>query len=219
MRLPWKFQQASNLDATNVDLAKLKKEANQLAAQTLIEEGMDLARNGNFDKAKGKFQQASNLDATNVDLAKLKKEANQLHAQTLIKEGIYEVRQGNVTKALYLYNQAQNIDPNINIDAKSRATFCWFGSIYRHAQKVLFVCEKAVKLAPDEETKAFSLVSRGLARALTGNTQVAIADFEAFVNSPKFGEEEKKQVKQWIELLEKGENPFTDEVLENLKNE
>ena len=80
---------------------------------------------------------------------------------------------------------------------------------------VLFACEQAVQLAPDN---AGYRDSRGLARALTGNTQGAIEDFQAFVNSPEFDEQFRNKRKQWIELLKKGKNPFTDEVLEDLKN-
>ena len=37
--------------------------------------------------------------------------------------------------------------------------------------------------------------------------------------SPEYDEESRNKRKQWIKALEKGENPFTDEVLEELKNE
>ncbi|MGB5593673.1 MAG: hypothetical protein WBM62_06530, partial [Crocosphaera sp.] len=67
--------------------------------------------------------------------------------------------------------------------------------------------------------KALSIGSRGLARALTGNIEGAIKDFQIVVNSPYYPEKYKKQRKQWIESLKKGENPFNDEVLEELKNE
>ncbi len=215
-----KFQQASKLDPTNVNLAELKAKANQLEAQTLIDQGKDLAAiNVDLKGAYGKFQQASKLDPENVDLAELETEAQQLAAQTLIEKGIDQVRQGNinVTEAISLYNQVQNINPNLEIDAKSWNSLCWFGSIYRQAKDVLFACEQAVQLASDEASQVSYLDSRGLARALTGNTQGAIKDFQAYVNSRKFGEEDKNQVKQWLELLKKGENPFTDEALEDLK--
>ncbi|MDJ0689527.1 MAG: hypothetical protein QNJ41_13555 [Xenococcaceae cyanobacterium MO_188.B32] len=67
--------------------------------------------------------------------------------------------------------------------------------------------------------KVGSLDSRGLARALTGNIQGAIDDFQEYVKSPHRAERYKSKRQQWIEALKKGENPFTDEVLEDLKNE
>ncbi|WP_413168061.1 hypothetical protein ACL6C3_15205 [Capilliphycus salinus ALCB114379] len=58
--------------------------------------------------------------------------------------------------------------------------------------------------------------SRGLARALTGDVDGAIEDFEKFVQLAG-NEEEKAQRKGWIESLKKGENPFTDEVLKEFR--
>jgi regulator of sirC expression with transglutaminase-like and TPR domain len=57
---------------------------------------------------------------------------------------------------------------------------------------------------------------RGLARALTGDYQGAIDDFQILVDTIK-NEEEKARFEGWIETLKKGENPFTSEVLEKLK--
>jgi hypothetical protein len=52
---------------------------------------------------------------------------------------------------------------------------------------------------------------------MTGTKQ--LADFQAFVNSPNVLEEDKAKRRQWIEDLQNGKNPFTDKVLEELKNE
>ena len=114
-----------------------------------------------------------------------------------------------------LYNKAQSIDPN-EIDTELWDQLCWLGSLDRHAQDVFFACEKAVELAPDN---LIYRDARGLARALTGNTQGASEDFQAFVDSPEFDEEYRNKRKQWIDALKKGEDPFTDEVLEDLKKE
>ncbi|MDE5120821.1 MAG: tetratricopeptide repeat protein, partial [Trichodesmium sp. St19_bin1] len=71
-----------------------------------------------------------------------------------------------------------------------------------------------VKLKPnDRKIRRY----RGLARALTGNYQGAIEDFQVLVDTTK-DEDEKAKVEGWIETLKKGENPFTSEVLEELKN-
>jgi hypothetical protein len=48
--------------------------------------------------------------------------------------------------------------------------------------------------------------------------QGAIADFQAYIAAPNLDETTKAQPKQWIEALKKGENPFTDQVLDELKN-
>ena len=77
----------------------------------------------------------------------------------------------------------------------------------------MFACEKAVKLTPNYgEIRRY----RGLATALTGNYQGAIEDFQVLVESIE-DEENKARVEGWIETLKKGENPFTSEVLKELK--
>ena len=60
--------------------------------------------------------------------------------------------------------------------------------------------------------------SRGLALALTGNTQGAIEDFQFFVDQAGWMQKnEKQQAQDWLEALKKGEKPFTKEVLEGLR--
>ncbi|MCG8368194.1 MAG: hypothetical protein MJA27_33290, partial [Pseudanabaenales cyanobacterium] len=83
---------------------------------------------------------------------------------------------------------------------------------YNQAEKVIFACEKAIALNPQNGD---IIDSRGLARALTGDTQGAIADFKVFVAWTS-EEDSKAQRQAWIEALEQGENPFTPEVLESL---
>ncbi|MEQ9548299.1 MAG: tetratricopeptide repeat protein [Coleofasciculus sp. G3-WIS-01] len=73
-------------------------------------------------------------------------------------------------------------------------------------------CEKAVALAP--ENGEFR-DSRGIARALTGDKQGAIEDFQAFIESTNW-EEGKKQRQGWIDALKAGKNPFTEEEIEEL---
>lgn len=75
-------------------------------------------------------------------------------------------------------------------------------------------CEQAVALAPEN---CDIRNSRGLARALTGDIEGAIENFQAFVNviiEPKWS---RAQRQHWIEALRAGENPFTPEELEKLR--
>ncbi len=134
-------------------------------------------------------------------------------------EGARLAREGKIEEAIAAFTEAQKLDPSLKIEANLWNTLCWFGSIYRHAKDVLLACENAVSNAPDDMSKAMYLDSRGLARALTGNTQGAIKDFQAYVDSPDIPNKYKNQRLEWIEALKKGENPFTDEVLEELKNQ
>ena len=79
----------------------------------------------------------------------------------------------------------------------------------------MFACEKAVALAPKHgEIRD----SRGLARALTGNTQGAIEDFQAFVDWTN-NDEQRLQRQGWIDALRAGENPFTEVEIKSLLEE
>lgn len=57
---------------------------------------------------------------------------------------------------------------------------CWLGSVNEFAATVMRACEQAVELAPNAR-KGLWKDLRGLARALTGDTAGAIADFAALV--------------------------------------
>ena len=72
-------------------------------------------------------------------------------------------------------------------------------------------CENAVALEPKNGKFRDS---RGIARTLTGDNKGAIEDFQAFIESSDL-EWEKEKRQGWIDALKAGENPFTEEVLEN----
>ena len=100
------------------------------------------------------------------------------------------------------------------ISANDWNGLCWNGSLNGYASDVIFACEKAVALAPNDGAIRDS---RGLARALTGDFDGAIEDFQAYIDLADSPDEMKNQRREWIEALERGENPFTEEVLESLR--
>ena len=130
------------------------------------------------------------------------------------EEGKKLAKEGKIEQTINLYNQAQKLDSNVKIDGENWEELCLLGSLNNQAQDVMFACEKAVKLKPNDGKIRRS---RGLARALTGNYQGAIEDFQLLVESME-DEEKKARVESWIKTLKKGENPFTSEVLEELKS-
>jgi non-specific serine/threonine protein kinase/serine/threonine-protein kinase len=89
---------------------------------------------------------------------------------------------------------------------------CWWGSLAGHARLVLDLCDAAVE-ASDDSNRPRIRDSRGLARALTGDVDGAIADFEAYMARPAnvSGVAERRA---WIEALRRGANPLTHEVLD-----
>jgi tetratricopeptide (TPR) repeat protein len=92
---------------------------------------------------------------------------------------------------------------------------CRFGSLSGFAAEVMSACEHAVRQRPDY---AGFRDSRGLARALTGDFEGAIDDFQSFVETEDGSPEVVAQHREWIRLLEEGANPFDEKTLAKLRN-
>jgi WD40 repeat protein len=214
-----KFKRAQQLDAS-VNVAKLAANAEKLAAtlvaRKLIDDSKKLAADGDLAGATAKFKQAQQLDAS-VNVAKLTTEINRLAAANWIEQGKNQVREGKVTAALALYDRAKKLDPTLKIGAAAWNYLCYQGSIYGQASDVMFACEKAVKLAAAGEKGNYQ-ESRGLAKALSGDKQGAIADFQAYIDDRQSDPAYKDQHKKWIAAIEKGEDPFTAQVLQQIKS-
>lgn len=139
----------------------------------------------------------------------------------LVDRGKKIAQQGSIESSILLYEQAQKIDPDLKIDAVSWNELCLQGSLYGYAKDVLEACDQAVENASAEE-KTRLQDSRGLARALTGDRQGAIKDFQAFIDDESKEEIYRNKRKKWVEALKRGDkidDIFTEEVLEELKNE
>lgn len=139
--------------------------------------------------------------------------AKQIFVQSLMEPGRNLARQGDIVGAIAAYKEAQQRAPDLEISAGQWNTLCWYGSVYEQAESVMFACENAVELDPEVW---FIRDSRGLARALTGDTQGAIEDFQ-FVVENYDNEAYQSEAQGWIEALQNGENPFTEEWLEQLR--
>lgn len=127
----------------------------------------------------------------------------------LLAEGEKRILLGEIEEAIALYTEAQTLSSFFEIGANSWNKLCWYGSLWGYAERVLEACDTAVSLAPDNIN---IIDSRGLARALAGDTSGAISDFSTFVEGA--GDDIRKfQRQDWIDVLETGENPFTPEVL------
>ncbi|GAX40207.1 WD-40 repeat-containing protein [Tolypothrix sp. NIES-4075] len=249
--------------------------AKKLVSQALVQQGKDLATQGNFDGAVAKFKQAQKLDAkidldtdtdgvqTNIQavakdfiskgfiaqgkqlarqndisdaVAKLKqaqriqpkvdinpdidgvqnnpeKVAQDFYIAALIDQAKEQLKQDEYSKAVVIYKKIENLKPTKENLAKSWGSFCRQASLQGYVKNVINdACEKAVKLAPNNP---YIRDSRGLARALTGNFQGAIEDFQVFIESTNDAEK-KAQREAWVKDLQAGNNPFTPEVLEKL---
>ncbi|MEH2407992.1 MAG: ribosome assembly protein 4, partial [Nostoc sp.] len=186
------------------------------AATVLVIQGEKLARNEDVDNAVIKFRKAQQWD-TNLKFdpqVKAQEFVNKGKAERLIDEGDRRLQEEKKFKeALGDYTEALKFDPKVEIPASSWNSLCRQGSLQKQAADVLPACEKAVALAPDGLTRD----SRGLARALTGNYQGAITDFEAYIAQTQ-DKDSKAQRQRWVKDLRAGKNPFTDAELKKLRN-
>jgi tetratricopeptide (TPR) repeat protein len=182
------------------------------AAQSLVAQGEELARIDNTKDAVAKFRKALKWNPKlNFDPeAKAKQHLNE--ASDLVEKGKDLVQKGKVKEAISAYTQAQTIAPNVEISADSWNSLCKYGGPRGYAADVMFACEKAVALAPDDGDIRGS---RGVARALTGNTKGAIEDFQAFIAKTE-DKELKARRQPWVNALRAGKNPFTPEDIESL---
>jgi WD40 repeat protein len=176
--------------------------------------GRKLAKEGNVESnAIAKLSDSAQLPPTLCDP---QAEVRQLAAKFLVAVvGEICTRQGDIEKALAAYAEAQRLNPTLEIPATVGNNLCRWGSLWGFAAEVMDACDTAVALEP--ENGRFR-DSRGLARALTGNIEGAIEDFQAFVDWTD-QQERKAKRQRWIEALRVDENPFTKEEIENLFNE
>ena len=177
-----------------------------------MEEGTKLANEEKIEAAMEKYKRAKELDKLAVIPTWQNFDPEAWGVETLLYKGWSFVGEGKVKEAIASYQKAEKIDPT-QISAFNWNTLCRYGSLYQKAADVMFACEKAVALSPKDGE---IIESRGLARALTGDIEGAIADFQVYVNWTS-NEEKKAQRQEWIKALQAGENPFTDELLKELQ--
>jgi tetratricopeptide (TPR) repeat protein len=186
------------------------KEAKKLASQRQKKEALAIIRRAKSidpDTDLNPYSEAIDQDPKTV--------LQQFSALAKVEEGVKLAQEGKIKEAIASYTQAQKLDPTLEISANSWNSLCWLGSLHQKATQVMNACEKAVNLKPED---GGIRDSRGLARALTGDTAGAIEDFQAFIEWIN-NDNDKAKRQRWINELRAGKNPFTPEELERLLNE
>jgi hypothetical protein len=119
-------------------------------------------------------------------------------------------RAGEVDGAL---RDARAIEGAATRLAKTWDTACRWGALWNRASDVLGECDRAAALSGEHP---LVLNSRGIARALTGDTAGAIEDLEAYA---AWTEDEDLAAKrrEWVGQLRNGGQPLTDETLAQLR--
>jgi WD40 repeat protein len=198
--------------ATCLDPKTLKAAAFVLVAEARIK-GMS----GKPEDALTLFQEAKKLD-----------HSISLDPQTeinpyFIPKGERLAREGDIKAALVAYGESIKRNSNISVDSWN--TLCWNGSIYNSASQVMFACDNAVNLEPDNLDIRDN---RAVAKALAGDINGGIAEIEVML--PKLFRQnleslfaiKKKEALSFtyseqqsrLNDLKEGKNPFTDEKLE-----
>ncbi|TVR10367.1 MAG: hypothetical protein EA395_09005 [Phormidium sp. GEM2.Bin31] len=150
--------------------------------------------------------------AMSVEMSSDMRLTRRRRASELISEAERKVMRGEVLEAVSLYNEAEALSLHFEVGAQSWNLLCWYGSLWNQAEAVISACNRAVEMKPDNvEIRD----SRGLARALLGDYEGAIDDFQAFVQETDH-EGRRFQRQNWIEMLRADENPFTPSVLRML---
>jgi WD40 repeat protein/tetratricopeptide (TPR) repeat protein len=207
-----KYQAAKTLDPLLTFEAEelAQREALEAEVNRLITEGEKLAETVDVEAAIAKFQTAKARSPHLVIAPESR--ARRLAAEAKFAEADTAINGKQFSEALRVVAQAQQLYPEISVRVDLLNSLCWQGSLNGAAADVSDTCEQAVKAAPKH---AGIRDSRGLARALTGNLEGAIADFQFFVDNSE-NEADKQLRQQWIQQLQAGQNPFTSEVLKGL---
>jgi tetratricopeptide (TPR) repeat protein len=232
------FKEALDLDpAVDLDPQTTEFEndpvmvAERLAAQASAKvwEGYDLAASGDVDGAIVKYQEAQSLDPE-IDLDPLTTDieknpadvAMYLAAASMVLEGYEHAKKGEAEQAELLYEEAGRLNPKLEENAEFWNNVGWWYSLGGHPERAVIPSENAVMLAAqDSSFLGYCLDTRGLARALTGNLAGAIEDYEAAMSSQVYMAQEdyKAKTREWVAAMRKGEQPITEQVLQELRKE
>lgn len=157
---------------------------------------------GNYQQAITNYSKAIELDLK--------------HTSAYFNRGNVYLKQGDYQKAMTDFIEVTVLAPN---HAEAWAGLCRVGGLTNLLAEVMYACEQAVKLDPDDGRPRNS---RGLARALIGDYQGAIEDFRFYVKWSKQNyayEPYGRRREVWIAELQAGRNPFDDATLEELRKE
>jgi len=140
--------------------------------------------------------------------------ADSVAATEAVAEGQRLARVGTLDPAVEAFTEARRLDRRLASSPTIWWTLCWYGSLWGRAQEFISACDQLVALAPGDVR---ARDARGFARALTGDFQGAIADFEAVIaGSASAGQRAERA--EWTQALRAGRNPVTPEVLERLRS-
>lgn len=220
----------ANLEKTELDGAKLigsDLRNSNLSSASLIGTDFDGANlegaiiknvlwgsKTNFFNSRGIHKAIIKWDEISKDFKK------DLESSMILSEGIEMATIGDIENSISTFKAVENIDHKRKISVFSWNTLCWFGSIHGKAREVIYACDNALKsieesknLSLDTKSRFTKMVkdSRGVARGIIGDNIGAISDLQKGLNTLSIDAQNRR--KMWIDLLKRGENPFTSNEL------
>jgi WD40 repeat protein/tetratricopeptide (TPR) repeat protein len=215
------FRNAQALDTKLV--VNPEAEARKAAADANLEVGKRRAKMGNIKGAVDSFRSALRLQPDLSVSPGLRRDptkyARRLWAGDLVSQGSSLAKRGKIDEGIEILHRARQVYPEFKADVRYVRycnMLCWAGGVWEKPALVMGACEQAVELGAERE-KPFYRDSRGVARALLGDWQGAIADFEAFVKDTE-DQTKRRQRRSWIEALNKT-GKFPQDELKNLRDE
>ena len=193
-----------DLERAFADLAPAMERQPDLTAAWLNRGSAHLLRgqDGDTQRALADFTRAIELDPPS---------ATGYYNRALVFSGLENWQQSTAD-----FQAAQERDPR-NPDFNN--ALCWHLAIQQQPRTALPYCEAALEYAPHGPARD----SRGLAHALLGRTDQAIADFQAFLTwtdaspQPSCAPAHRPTRQSWIAALEAGHNPFNAATLRELR--
>jgi len=180
------------------------------AAQLALDAGQR-GREGDYEAALALYTQARALDPSRD--ADPKALAAKEAAAGLLRRGAALAQRGDIKPAVAAVRKALGLDPALTLPAESWNELCWNGALWGQGTDVMFACDRAV----EADTGSGSLDSRGVARVQAGDLDGALQDLRAVVEAAELDEALLAQRRAWIAALERGDNPFTAELLAGLR--
>jgi hypothetical protein len=136
-------------------------------------------------------------------------------AEVLSKRGTVFDSIGDLDAAIQDYAEAAQLDGS---DAWIQYSLCWDYALTNQAETGLPYCEQAVNTSP----KPYYIDGRAITYAMLGRFDDALQDIEIVIADleENYPDSSILQLRvDWASALERGENPFTPEVLTVLKTE
>jgi WD40 repeat protein len=207
--------------ALDLDVDRLSATGRRVLATNLRGLAQTSGSNGNRTEALRLLQRAKVVDPSQVsdvesELRNLTFSSEQQRARTLLLELNLVPEAVNALKSL---RAAGLSSTEFDTNAYVANELCWRGSLYTldlaKEPEVRNACEHAVTLT--KEANSSYSDSRGLNRARNGDFSGAIADFKKFAGDLTKSKALRDDRERWIEKLAKQENPFTSDVLADLR--